>query len=1064
MDQLSIPIAMDSPQNFHEKEKSRITRSNSMASLQVAKDSLTMAVPVSIRGRRLRQILRVLPIDVMEVQMLAREFFCRCDLQEIYMSLDKCAETFGITAKIARGIYAYIRMNEALDDASFNHARKLQLQYPSGGRSSVIEDLVEWSRVYGQQSSSDVQGQRQNQSIVRLPSVFLTFENFVEASVYVSPRGSIQQRIDLAFSILDANCDGFVDASEIRSIMIDSLRANLTNHKGDSSKKVVQILENEVEELIDDLRAQYRAEEFTKDQFIEFAESAEFLNFFTVNKHWLRDILGDNHNKQARPQDAEMRQFLESLRDDCMCELDSEDIIDLQETLRDHLIDTVDDLRAIKSKDFLKMNINRKTARVIRSGLHNLNAELEESDLLRIPSVLPGASPVGTPKRGAPSYRGLIMESKPTLCEIIGRAVYKVLPTTSHSVYYGVLSIYILQTLISYFICRHKATTKVIGTVSGHGIFLCILMAPFCRYYPILTKWMSVAPNTVIAEIVLFITSMQFARINTYFAICHSVAHSVSYQLSRSMAAIMASSSDAVDWQTPTGWMLLVLGLVLLIDWWRVMNPFQFVHQLKSIVLRVVVIAVLTAHFALDLSSSTSFSFDIIRAVPLLIALVPTVIMIGTIAHERVSNVRLMEVELVKNERPNYMLLWLKRGSFHHKCGQYVQLNYPSVSKHEYHPFYITSSPDSNFMRISMQSCGDWTQKLFDIHMQQLELDDVNVMGPFGCGFSSNKLDYNYDYLMVIAAGEGSVEVISSFLDFCCTNLLTSKSNPVSRVYCYWMVSADDGCYWFYKLLRDLRNMHKDKFFPTIFVTSSHESSKVSAFGLNFFLALRRESLQANVVARRTMHRLSTEKVESFRGRKKSVFVPMRDFQRNAARRKSRFHGGASNLLSADDDSSSSHLLATVELAEHQCQSSPGDSIGFNGRGGAKNHGFNLKFESQVGGDTDDIAMQSPDFRNAFSRIRDQLINNNGKYTVSKSVVNQGAYNVQKQSSMNAIVPALTLNSNAARQFNVGTFFVGSEILASRLALFCQQFSDDQVEFEFNPMVIGKNYSNKYSQ
>jgi len=160
-----------------------------------------------------------------------------------------------------------------------------------------------------------------------------------------------------------------------------------------------------------------------------------------------------------------------------------------------------------------------------------------------------------------------------------------------------------------------------------------------------------------------------------------------------------------------------------------------------------------------------------------------------------------------------------------------------------------------------------------------------------------------------------------------------------------------------------------------------------------------------------------------------------------------------------DDDSSSSHLLGSMD--RNQGKSSPlsqspiGPHIGRS----HKNHGFNLKFESQVGEDSDDICMQSPDFRNAFSRIREQLIHNHDKH--GKPAVSQGPYNVQKQCSMNSIVPAL--QGGSGRTFNVGTFFVGSEILASRLSLFCQQFSDDQVEFDFNPMVIGKNYTNKYS-
>jgi len=973
--------------------------------------------------------------------MLAREFFSRCDLQEDYMSLDKCAETFGITPKIAKGIYAYIRMNEALDDAPFNHARKIQAQQQiCNGRGSVVEDLQEWSRVYGKQNN-DLK-RAENDAVAQLPSLFLTFENFVEASVYVSPRASIQQRIDLAFSILDANCDGFVDASEIRSIMLDSLRTNLSNHKGESSKKVIEILENEVEELIDDLRSQYRADEFTKGQFIEFAESAEFLNFFTVNKHWLRDILGDNnYNKQARPQDAEMRQFLESVREEEKCDLDSEDIVDLQETLRDHLVDSINDLRTIKLKDFLKMNISRKTAKAIISRLHHLNSDLEETDYVRIPSALPGASRSSSVKSQM-SYKPSTRQS---LEMSVNDSMCCAQPSTSTTIQCAFISIYALQILLSYCILSHNDAATVIGRMSAHGLFLCIFVAPLARYYSLLTKWMSIFPNTLRAELVLFITSTHCAKINAIFAICYVLAHGLALQIKQAMA------SSTVSWQASTGWVLLALGILSLIDWWRVMNPHALIHQFKSAIIWVVVVSVIVLHTVF-----TSSSINIWSALPLSISLLPTAVLIVASIYQRIANTRTMEVELVKNERPNYMLFWIRRGNFSHRCGQYVLLNYPSVSKHEYHPFYITSSPDSSFMRISMLSCGDWTQRMFDLHMQQMEeVHRINVLGPFGSGFSANKVDYNYDNLMVIAAGEGSVEVISSFLDFCCNVLLSSRSHPVKKLYVYWMVSADDGCYWFYKLLRDLRNMHKDMFFPTIFVTSSTKGCKVSSFGLNFFLALRRESLQANVMARRTVHRLSTDSLSSFRARKKSIFHTMREFQNSAVRRASRFHGGANNLLMPDDDSSSSHLLPAVDRKQHKSSSrspSPG------GRG-QKNHGFNLKFESQVGEDSDDICMQSPDFRNTFSRIREQLIHNHDKY--GKPAVGQGPYNVQKQCSMNSIVPNSLCQSG--RKFNVGTFFVGSEILANRLSLYCEQFTDDQVEFDFKPMVIGKNYTNKYS-
>merc|ERR1719204_945145 len=77
-----------------------------------------------------------------------------------------------------------------------------------------------------------------SQPILRLPKIYLTFENFVEASVYLSPRASLQQRVDVAFSVLDANGDGMVDAQEIKNVMLDSIQHLDSNSLCAKSAKV----------------------------------------------------------------------------------------------------------------------------------------------------------------------------------------------------------------------------------------------------------------------------------------------------------------------------------------------------------------------------------------------------------------------------------------------------------------------------------------------------------------------------------------------------------------------------------------------------------------------------------------------------------------------------------------------------------------------------------------------------------------------------------------------------------------------------------------------------------
>ena len=146
--------------------------------------------------------------------------------------------------------------------------------------------------------------------MLQLPKLYLTFENFVEVAVYLSPRASMQQRVELAFSIFDANGNGLVDAHEIKSVMLDSLQSNLrinsSNNSRDikSSISVANMFEHEVDELITDLKKQYGSDSFSKQAFVEFARGVEFLNCFTVNKHWLRDILGDNKANTSYDKDS----------------------------------------------------------------------------------------------------------------------------------------------------------------------------------------------------------------------------------------------------------------------------------------------------------------------------------------------------------------------------------------------------------------------------------------------------------------------------------------------------------------------------------------------------------------------------------------------------------------------------------------------------------------------------------------------------------------------------------------------------------------------------------------
>jgi len=1062
-------------------------------------DPMLVAVPMAIRGHRLRQILHVLPVDVMEAQMLAREFFSRCDLQDTYMSLEKCSETFGISTRIAQGIYAYIRMNKALDDVPFNYARKLELLYTAAsGRSSVIDDLQQWQHKQhkqqpgpGQASMSMGMGstgsglhsnQGPSQPILRLPKIYLTFENFVEAAVYLSPRASLQQRVDVAFSILDADGNGLVDAQEIKNVMLDSIehidsgsaRAKIVEDKKcPDSGSMQKMFRQEIDELVADLTAQYRTDEFSKAEFVEFAKSVEFLNCFTVNKHWLRDILGDGQStskRYARPQDAEMKQFLDAIADDE--NIDREVMTETQEKLRDHLVDTVDDLKTVSRAEFAKMNIDRRVSRFVLSNLKALQSDgFDDGAMVFSPLKEMSAAPSSSKSALPPipnnravvdvdMLKGLHDDFGETFVERAWDAlsscyrsrIVKLFPSTHRTLQCALFSLYVLQMLVAWLV---SARTSDLGALAALGLYLCVFMAPLSLFYPFVTKWLWFAQNSFGANAVLYATSRECQRVNAAFAICYTLTHII-WRFVGGLGDGVECALDSI-WNV-SGWALLLAALVCFARWWLQctsytvsLNPFASRTSLGAFLSKTLAIACFVWHCDLNALLCAS--------------LLPTLIIIAVYVVEFSCKVRTMEVELAKNERPNFVILYLRNGEnskkeLKYRSGQYVMLSCPSLSGLEFHPFYITSSPHSAYVRVSLLSCGAWTQKMWSVYVSQnIELYDLRVAGPFGLGFSEDVMHYRrYNYLLVIAAGKGSVEVVASLLDFMCSNLLAHKSNPITAIYVYWMVSADDGCYWFYKLLRDLRNSYKGAFFPVIFVTSNASNPNhiaaddVNSFGLNFFLALRRDSVQAideqtqlnqqHLVTQSNIQRLSAGRLSDFRHRKVSIFRPNR--------RPSRFHGlrgmnGIHGLrgMNGDLNEDSERLSLNEKLVNEKL-------VGM--------HGISLSHANDP--NAEDISMQSPDFRHAFSKIREQLINANTHYSTVGAKAQKG---ISRDNTMLGIVPSLIPNAAANRRFEVGTFFVGPEILEKRLAHYCQRFTDDQVLFHFNPMIIGANYANKYS-
>jgi len=84
---------------------------------------------------------------------------------------------------------------------------------------------------------------------------------------------------------------------------------------------------------------------------------------------------------------------------------------------------------------------------------------------------------------------------------------------------------------------------------------------------------------------------------------------------------------------------------------------------------------------------------------------------------------------------PDAVEIQFRKPSFRYKAGQWLFLNVPSVSRHQWHPFTITSCPFDPYVSVHVRQVGDFTRALADAlgaGQSQAELyDELDPMGMY---------------------------------------------------------------------------------------------------------------------------------------------------------------------------------------------------------------------------------------------------------------------------------------------------------------------------------------------
>ena len=203
--------------------------------------------------------------------------------------------------------------------------------------------------------------------------------------------------------------------------------------------------------------------------------------------------------------------------------------------------------------------------------------------------------------------------------------------------------------------------------------------------------------------------------------------------------------------------------------------------------------------------------------------------------------------------------------NFKYKAGDYALLKIPSLPSHshEWHPFTISSAPESGQLTFHVRANGNWTRALFSLaeHRRQGEPSKpiaVRLDGPYG---SPSAHVLSQRHAVMIGAGIG-VTPFASVLDSLVTRAYEGNLE-LEKLYFYWINKDQSSFEWFKDLLLELEKKDR-RALVEIRIFLSRTRANIAALVLN--------------VARNQAHELG--KPDLFTGLRAQTRVGKADFER----------------------------------------------------------------------------------------------------------------------------------------------------------------------------------------
>jgi NADPH oxidase 5 len=328
--------------------------------------------------------------------------------------------------------------------------------------------------------------------------------------------------------------------------------------------------------------------------------------------------------------------------------------------------------------------------------------------------------------------------------------------------------------------------------LAGRAFGLCLDFNGALLLVPVMRRLLSWLRSTWLGRRVPIDDAIDFHRLvgQTMFALAsaHAAAFTIAYaagHASSSVASLLLTSRGL------TGGLLLgVFGIMWLfsqspIRRSRHFELFYFTHLLYVV------------WFALAIAHAPPFA--LFAGVPLL-----------GFAIEQILRLRRRGVRCVVSHAEPLRsgvtkLVVEKPAGFTFSAGDYVFLRVPSIAKHEWHPFTISSAPEARALSFHVRTLGNWTSAL----RRRIEEDAARgageplvafVDGPYG---SPSAHIFESRFAVFIGAGIG-VTPFASVLESLVLEETRGHRFKLERAHFFWLNRDQTSFEWFAALLREL--------------------------------------------------------------------------------------------------------------------------------------------------------------------------------------------------------------------------------------------------------------------